>query len=287
MLRILIIFLVLVAGIIIGPALANHQGFVLFQVSGYRVHMSLITFTLLEIFILLLFYCIYWLCNKFFLPKKLLQSWLEDKLPRKNAKRISQAQLFMLEGEYSKASKLFIKIAQSTNNTLLYLQAIQAEINNNQLDTAKKYLQEAAKFCQDDEHFAFRLVQLRLQIKLHDYHLAKKNAEDLLEQKGRSPELLRLAYQIFYEIKDYQSIINILPAMYKTAAYPETLLDKIKDDNYEAQIKQLAEIEGYANLMEWWQEQPKIIRNNLKYQKTINIYQNRQSESTNIIESKS
>lgn len=273
MLRILIIFLVLVGGMIIGPILANHQGIVLFQVSGYRITMSLTTFILIEFVLILLLCLIYWIVKHIFYSKTAFGSWLRSLSPIKSAKRIEQAQWFLLEGDYKKASKLLSKSAKNANNSALtFLQAAQAEINYNQFDAAREHLDEAAKLCKDKEIFAFKLVQLRLQIKSQQYDLARSNVEKLLEEKPRNPEVLRLADQLYYETKDFQAIIDILPAMYKSQAFDEAQLDRFKDVAYVGRIKQLADHQGIDKMIAWWKEQPKVIRKNPIYQGTVEVY---------------
>ncbi|WP_392551689.1 heme biosynthesis HemY N-terminal domain-containing protein [Orbus wheelerorum] len=274
MLRILIIFLVLIAGIIVGPMLADHQGMVLFQFSGYRIKMSLLTFIFVEFFFLLLLYIFYFVFIKIFYSKTALGGWLRSLSPKKSAKNIELAQLFLLEGDYKKAGRLLAKSAKSaTNPALIYLQTAQAEIDSKQFNIAREHLDNAAKICKDKEKFAFKLVQLRLQIKTHQYHEAKITIEHLLEEKPRNPEVLRLADELYYHQQDYQSIINILPAMYKAEAFTETQLDQFKNTAYIGRIKQLAEHEGIGNMLKWWQSQPKAIKQNTIYQDTIKVYQ--------------
>jgi len=275
MLRILIICLVLIAGIIVGPILVDHQGLVLFQFSGYRIKMSLFTFVIIELIFLLSLYIFYFIFIKIFYSKTALGRWLRSLSPKKSAKNIEQAQLFLLEGDYKKAVNLLAKSAKSaTNPTLIYLQTAQAEIDSKQFNAAREHLHIAAKICQDKEKFAFKLVQLRLQVKTHQYDLAKTMIENLLEQKPRNVEVLRLADELYYQLKDYQSIIDILPAMYKAEAFSETELDQFKNVAYIARIKQLADNEGIDNMLKWWKVQPKIIRQNTLYQDTVKIYQN-------------
>lgn len=272
MLRILIVFLVLGAGLIIGPLLAGHQGLVFIQVAGYRIKMSLTVFMLTEIFFLLFIYLFFWLFYKIINSHTLIGGWLRMKSPKRTVKRIEQAQLLLLEGDYKKASKLLAKSAKmAPNSPLTYLQAAQAEINTNQFDAAREHLDKAAKTCQENEKFAFKLIQIRLQIKTRQFELAKKGLELLLEEKPRNSEVLRLAYQLYYDIKDYQSIIDIIPALYKAEAFSETELDQFKDVAYVSHIKQLAENKGLNALASWWQEQPKTIRGNTIYQKTVDV----------------
>ncbi|OCG01169.1 heme biosynthesis HemY N-terminal domain-containing protein [Gilliamella sp. wkB112] len=273
MFRILIIFLVLVGGFFLGPLLQGHQGSAIFVVANYRISMSFNSFVILLTFGLLCLYIIYWLFKKIFNSKTALGNWLRSKSPRKAIKRIEQAQFSLLEGDYQQASKLFMKSAKGANNiTLSYLLAAQAQIDNDQLIPANQSLEQAAKTCQPKEKFAFQLVQIRLQIKNHEYDAAKVVIENLLNEKPRNPEVLRLADQIYYEMGDYQAVIDLMPSMYKAKAYSESQLEQFKQAAYIGRIKQLSTDEDPLALIKWWRSQPKVILNNLAYQKAMANY---------------
>ncbi|MCO6560870.1 MAG: hypothetical protein J6574_07145, partial [Gilliamella sp.] len=131
MIKILIIFLVLVGGFFLGPLLQGHQGSAVFEFAKYRVSMSFNSFMILELVGLLCLYLIYCLLNKIFNSKTALGNWLRLKSPKKSIKRIEQAQMLLLEGDYKQAAKLFIKSAKGAKNTTLsYLLAAQAQIDN-------------------------------------------------------------------------------------------------------------------------------------------------------------
>ncbi|WP_294964747.1 heme biosynthesis HemY N-terminal domain-containing protein [uncultured Gilliamella sp.] len=270
MLKILVIFLILVAGFFLGPLLQGHQGSAIFVVANYKISMSFISFVILLILTFLCFYLIYWFIKKIFNSKTTLGRWLRLKSPHKAVKRIEQAQIFLLEGNYQQAAKLFMKSAKgATNTTLSYLLAAQAQIENDELIPANQLLEQAAKSCQPRELFAFQLVQLRLQIKNHEYDAAQILIERLLNEKPRNPEVLRLADQLYYETANYQAVIDLLPIMYKTKVYSESQLDQFKQAAYIGRIKQLTADEDPQQLINWWKSQPRAILNNLSYQKAM------------------
>lgn len=273
MLKILIIFFVLVGGFFLGPLLQGHQGSAVFVVANYRISMSFNSFLILLLLAILCLYIVYWLFKKIFNSKTVLGNWLRSKSPRKAEKRIEQAQIFLLEGDYQQAAKLFMKSARgATNTTLSYLLAAQAQIENDQLISANQLLEQAAKYCQPKEQLAFQLVQIRLQIKNHEYAAARTMIEQLRDQKPRNPEVIRLADQLYYEMGDYQAVIDLLPIMYKTKVYSESQLDQFKQAAYIARIKQLSTDVDPLALIKWWKSQPKAILNNIAYQKSMANY---------------
>ncbi|NUF26729.1 HemY protein [Gilliamella bombicola] len=275
MIKILIIFLVLVGGFFLGPLLQGHQGSAVFEFVNYRVSMSFNSFIILELIGLLFLYLIYSIFNKILNSKTVLGNWLRLKSPKKSIKRIEQAQILLLEGDYQQAAKLFVKSAKGAKNTTLsYLLAAQAQIDNDELIQANQSLEQAAKSCQPKEIFAFQLVQIRLQLKNREYTAARSVLEKLLNEKPRNVEVLRLADQLYYETGDYQAVIDLLPVMYKTKAYSESQLDQFKQAAYIARIKQLSTDSDTQALIKWWHSQPRAIMNNMTYQKAMATYLN-------------
>lgn len=275
MLKILIIFLALVGGFFLGPLLQGHQGSAVFEIANYKISMSFISFVILELLGLLCLYICYWLFEKIFNSKTMLGYWLRSKSSKKSAKRLEQAQLSLLEGDYKQASKFFMKSAKaSTNTALSFLLAAQTQIDNDEVIPANQSLEQAAKHCQPNELFAFQLVQVRLQIKNREYDAARVTIENLLNEKPRNPEVLRLADQIYYDTQDYQAIIDLMPAMYKAGAFSESQLDQFKQVAYVSRIKQLSTDSDPLALIKWWNSQPKAIVNNVAYKKAMANYLN-------------
>lgn len=273
MLKILIIFLVLVAGFLLGPLLQGHQGSAVFEVANYKVSMSFNSFVIFELLALFCLYIVYWFLKKIFNSKTILGEWLRSKSPKKVVKRLEMAQISLLEGDYQQASKFFMKSAKVSNNSALsYLLAAQAQIDNDELVSANQSLEQAAQNCQPNEIFAFKLVQIRLQIKNREYASARTTIEQLLNEKPRHPEVLRLADQLFYDMGDYQAVIDLMPAMYKVKAYSESQLDQFKQAAYIGRIKQLSADSDPLALIKWWKSQPKAILNNMAYQKAMANY---------------
>lgn len=270
MLRILIIFLVLIAGIIVGPLLANHQGSVLFQVAGYRISTSLTAFVIIEIIFCVLLYVFFVILRTLVTSHTLFSEWINISSRKKAIKRFEQAQGYLLAGEDDKALKLLEKSAKCKQNRVLsHLQAAQIEINHDQLKSANNHLEQIKQPCPPEYQFAFHLVQLKLQLKSQLYESAKENVEKLLDENPRNREVLRLAYLLFNECADYQALIEILPSMYKANAYTTEQLDKIKHVAYTARIKQLLTKNNAIELKSWWNEQPKAIRHNNEYKLLI------------------
>ena len=131
----------LVGGFFLGPLLQGHQGSAVFVVANYKISMSFISFVILELLGLLCLYICYWLFEKIFNSKTMLGNWLRSKSPRKSAKRLEQAQLSLLEGDYKQASKFFMKSGKaSTNTALSFLLAARSLASTKTNDRAATFL---------------------------------------------------------------------------------------------------------------------------------------------------
>lgn len=270
MLKTLLIFFMIGAGIIIGPSLAGQQGMALFKIGGYRLTMSFTTFVIIDLLLFLIIYWIYWLLREILSAHHIFSRLLQFIFPNQSVKKVEKGQLMLLEGNYLKAEKLFTQGAKTASNkTLIYLLAAQTAIDSNHLITANQLLEQAALTCTDKENLAFHIVQIRLQIKNNELNVAKNQIEALLAKYPKNAEILRLAYQAYFKLENYQAIIDYFPMMYKNNAYEENKLDQYLQASYIARIQQLAQDANPNALQEWWREQPKAVKNNSLYQKEV------------------
>lgn len=267
MLKTLIIFLMIFAGMIAGPFIAGEQGLALFRIAGYQVKMSFITFLIFNILLFLFLIFCYSFFDKLFGYNNIF-SYLFNLLFHYNT--MQKSQLMVLEGNYKKAKKLLSKNAKNAENqALAYLQATQVAIDNYDLKSANVLLEKAALTCTDKERLAFQVVQTRLLLKNNKLNEAKIRVETLLDTYPRQPEVLRLADNIYYTLGNYQKVIDIVPAMYRANAYPKDQVKQYEQIAYIGLIKQLAQQPEISALKNWWYKQSKSIRKNIIYQKEM------------------
>lgn len=66
MLRVLLLFLVLTVGIVLGPMLAGHQGYVLIQTDNYNVTTSVTGLAIMLVLLLVAFFIVEWVLRRIF-----------------------------------------------------------------------------------------------------------------------------------------------------------------------------------------------------------------------------
>ncbi|MBW6332427.1 protoheme IX biogenesis protein HemY, partial [Pseudomonas aeruginosa] len=66
MLKVLLLFILLIAGIVLGPMLAGHQGYVLIQTDNYNIETSVTGLTIILILGLVVLFAIEWILRRIF-----------------------------------------------------------------------------------------------------------------------------------------------------------------------------------------------------------------------------
>jgi HemY protein len=64
MLRVFVLFLIVFAGIIVGPMLAGHQGYVLIQTDNYNIETSVTGLVIMLIVLILVLFFIEWILRR-------------------------------------------------------------------------------------------------------------------------------------------------------------------------------------------------------------------------------
>ncbi|PUY20755.1 protoheme IX biogenesis protein HemY, partial [Cronobacter sakazakii] len=66
MLKVLLLFLLLIAGIVVGPMVAGHQGYVLIQTDTWNIETSVTGLAIILILSLVVLFAIEWLLRRLF-----------------------------------------------------------------------------------------------------------------------------------------------------------------------------------------------------------------------------
>ena len=72
MLKVLLLFLLLIAGIVLGPMLAGHQGYVLIQTDNYNIETSVTGLVIILILAVVVLFAVEWLLRRIFRTKSTL-----------------------------------------------------------------------------------------------------------------------------------------------------------------------------------------------------------------------
>lgn len=127
MLKVLILFVLLIAGIVLGPMLAGHQGYVLIQTDNYNIETSVTGLTIILILGVVVLFALEWILRRLFRTGAHTRGWFVGRKRRRARKQTEQALLKLAEGDYQQVEKLMSKNADHAEQPVVnYLLAAEA-----------------------------------------------------------------------------------------------------------------------------------------------------------------
>ena len=105
MLKVLLLFALLIAGIVFGPMMAGHQGYVLIQTDNYNIETSVTNLVIMLILAMLVLFAIEWLLRRIFHTGARTRGWFTGRKRRRARKQTEQALLKLAEGRQLPAGR--------------------------------------------------------------------------------------------------------------------------------------------------------------------------------------
>jgi len=266
MLKILLLFALLIAGIVIGPIISGHQGYVLIQTDNYNIETSVTGLAIVLILTMVVLFAIEWLLRRIFRTSAHTRGWFVGRKRRRARKQTEQALLKLAEGDYQQVEKLMAKNADHAEQPVVnYLLAAEAAQQRGDEARANQHLERATELAGDDL-IPVEIARVRLQLARNENHAARHGIDKLLEITPRHPEVLRLAEQAYTRTGAWHSLLDIIPSMAKA---------NVSDEEHRAALEQHAWIglmdktladRGSEGLREWWKNQSRKTRGQVALQ---------------------
>lgn len=261
MIRLILLFVVLLASVWVGIHLQQDSGYVLLAYQKWTVETSL----WVAIFALLLvFFLLHLLIN---LTHKLLRSpgYWQARLSRhrhwKAQKLTRQGLIEFSEGYWQKARQHLIKALPNTDTPLLnYLTAARAaqKMGDNQL--RDHYLREAQQ-SMPEAKIAVELTQAELQLANQQLEQALATLRHLHDLAPHHPYVLKLLAQLYQTIGDWPQLLTILPLLKKHRVLEPTACEALELQAYLGQLQQSMKQGGTEQLAEFMNGLPRSIAN--------------------------
>ena len=164
MLKVLLLFALLLAGIVLGPMLAGHQGYVLIQTDNYNIETSVTGLVIILILVMVAFLAIEWILRRIFRTGAHTRSWFVGRKRRRARKQTEQALLKLAEGDYQQVEKLMSKNADHAEQPVVnYLLAAEAAQQRGDEARANQHLERAAELAENDP-IPVEITRVRLQL---------------------------------------------------------------------------------------------------------------------------
>ena len=266
MLKILLLFALLIAGIVVGPIISGHQGYVLIQTDNYNIETSVTGLAIIMILTMVVLFAIEWLFRRIFRTGAHTRGWFVGRKRRRARKQTEQALLKLAEGDYQQVEKLMAKNADHAKQPVVnYLLAAEAAQQRGDEARANQHLERATELAGDDL-IPVEIARVRLQLARNENHAARHGIDKLLEITPRHPEVLRLAEQAYTRTGAWNSLLDILPSMAKANVSDEEHRAALEQQAWIGLMDQTLADRGSDGLREWWKNQNRKTRSQVPLQ---------------------
>jgi len=266
MLRVLVLFLIVIAGVIVGPMLAGHQGYVLIQTDNYNVETSVTGLAIMAILLFLVLFFIEWVLRRLFRTGARTRGWLVGRKRSKARRKTQEAMIKLAEGDHRQMEKLLARHADHAEQPMVnYLLAAEAASQRGDEFRTNQYLERAAEIA-DTDQLPVDITRVRIQLAQGEIHAARHGVDRLLGLSPRHPEILRLAEQAYLRTGAYNSLLEILPSMAKADIYDDEQIQALQEKAYLGLMDQLMAEEGSEGLKRWWKDQNRKTRHEVVLQ---------------------
>ncbi|KAA8996441.1 protoheme IX biogenesis protein HemY [Affinibrenneria salicis] len=260
MLRILLLFIILIAGIVVGPMVAGHQGYVLIQTASYDIQTSVTGLVIMLVLLLVIMFALEWVLRRIFRTGARTRGWFLGRKRSRARKQTRAALLKLAEGDYRQVEKLMSRNADHAEQPVVnYLLAAEAAQQRGDDFRTRQYLERAAEVA-DTDQLPVDITRVRIQLARHEDHAARHGVDRLLEVAPRHPEVLRLAEQAFLRTGAYGALLDILPAMRKVQIHDDEELQQLQQQAYIGLMDQAMADSGSDGLKQWWNNQSRKVR---------------------------
>ncbi|MGB3253540.1 protoheme IX biogenesis protein HemY [Buttiauxella gaviniae] len=260
MIKVLLLFLLLIAGIVLGPMLAGHQGYVLIQTDTYNVETSVTGLVIILILTMVVLFAIEWILRRVFRTGARTRGWFVGRKSSRARKQTKAALLKLAEGDYQQVEKLMLKNADHAEQPVVnYLLAAEAAQQRGDEIRANQHLERAAELA-DNDQLPVEITRVRLQLTRNENHAARHGVDKLLEISPRHPEVLRLAEMAYVRTGAWGSLLDILPAMDKVQIGDEAHRLALQQQAWIGLMDQAMAEQGNDGLKAWWKNQNRKTR---------------------------
>ena len=260
MLKVLLLFIILIAGIVLGPMFAGHQGYVLIQTDTYNIETSVTSLVIMLILLIVVLFAIEWVLRRVFRTGARTRGWFVGRKRTRARKQTREGLMKLAEGDYTQVEKLLSRNADHAEQPVVnYLLAAEAAQQRGDDLRVNQYLERASEVA-DSNQLPVDITRVRIQLARGENHAARHGVDALLNVAPRHPEVLRLAEQAYVKTQAYQSLLEILPSLAKANVYNDEEIQKLQLQAYIGLMNERMANGGSLALKSWWNDQSRKTR---------------------------
>ncbi len=262
MIRLILLLVILAAAFLLGPQLADHQGYVMIAVAGYTIEMSVVTATILAIVFYFVLLMTEGLLTRLFSVRRGLRGWWSNRRYLKAQRQTQKGMTALAEGEYQRAEHLMLRSAEQSDLPLLnYLSAAEAAHAQGAYEKRDEYLVKAGEL-DPQAQLAIQLTQVRLLQDQGEWQQSRELLETLRQRWPHHPQILQRLRDIYQSQQAWKEELALLPLLHKQRLLSDSELATAQQQSYRALFCHILQTQEADALLSFWQQQPRPIRHN-------------------------
>jgi HemY protein len=239
----------------------DDPGYVILGFGGWSLETSMVVFAVslvLTFFALYMFFRLLgWLMR---LPAKMKAGSKAIKFNRSQEALIAGL-VDSAAGNWESAEKTLIKHASNSGAPLLhYLTAARAAQSRGAIEKRDEYLRKAADQSSGSD-IAVGLTQAELHLSEKQFDQAIETLTKLNSIAPSHGTVLKLLHQTYQHVGDWESLRNLLPALYKNKVLMEAEVKLLETQTFSRLLKQTAATDDAAQIQTLWETIPPHIQN--------------------------
>ena len=254
------IWLVILAGAVIGVVVMRENGYVLLSFGAYSVEMSL---ALLLLLIAILFVGLYFLVRTVVRTRNLpqeIRNWKQRRAAHLAQEAMTRGLLEMSEGNWHSAEKRLVRHADRSETPLLnYLAAARAAQLQGAHDRRDTYIRLAHEHMPSAD-VAVSLTQAELQLADHQLEQALATLRHLRSVAPRHTYVLRLLHRLYEQLGDWEHLRELIPELRRRKIEPAEDLRRLEIKTHRALLEKAFLSNDRRDLGRAWAGVPKNIR---------------------------
>ncbi len=268
--KLLLVFalIVLLAGSVVGELIVKDPGYVLLSYQDTTVETSIWGLSMVLLVAFAALYLSLQTIQYLLQRRRKIHDWSENR-GRQRANSKTQSGLNALSaGNWSKAQRLLSQAAPRSGVALVnYLAAARAAHEQNQHESCDELLDQA-RLAAPKAEVAVGIIQSQIEIERGQWQQALATLVRLRNKAPKNSYILKQLAHTYSQLKDWGSIVKLLPDLRKYQAYPDAQLQQLEQQVYLGHLqKNLDSVSKGADtevrqrmLMHGWKSIPKTLR---------------------------
>jgi HemY protein len=212
--------------------------------------------------VMVIAYFLFAFIRKFLRQGGNIKNWLSGRSHRRGQQLSTAGLIAYTEGNWAKARRLLLKAATKSETPLLnYLMAARASNVLGEDKQAKELLRLAEQSTQGAE-VAVGLTQAEMQLNSGSLEQALATLMRIRRNADKHPHILTLLKTVYLELKDWQSLLDLLPQLKKHQRITDQEFDQLQHKACAALLCYAGSVknDSLQQVRDTWQQLPKAAR---------------------------